>query len=361
MTMSMTERRVLARALSNVENGAAGSHELLKRAYEASSSANVVAIAGPPGSGKSCLVDKLALHFAGTGARVAVLACDPSSPNSHGALLGDRVRLSGTSANPNIFVRSLSQRGARGGLSSAAADCCALLRSFGFDLIILETIGAGQSDVAVAAVADCVVAISVPGLGDGLQAEKAGLLEIADLHAVNKCDLPGADACALQISAVLDAGDPGTGQDRTDASSRTERHTKRGIPQAQPHRRPPAKSSGKWRPSVHTVSSKTEHGIDALARAIEAFLDWRAAADHLQAHRGDQFANLLMERLPAALLEMLVRSNGLDLRESLDVAGKEIAAGITTPDAALDSLCQSLVPIGIHAKAKDRTEPGVRT
>ena len=167
--------RRVARTLSLVENRRPQAQSVLREAYALARRIPVLGVTGPPGAGKSTLLDRLAVHWAEKGERVAVIAVDPSSPFTGGAVLGDRFRMDRASAHPRVFVRSLSSRGQVGGLSSAVQDVVTVLAALAFDRVIVETVGSGQADVEVATLADCVVVVSVPGLGDQLQAAKAWL------------------------------------------------------------------------------------------------------------------------------------------------------------------------------------------
>ena len=210
--MEPSELRRIARTLSAVENQTEGYEQHLSEAYRLRRWADVIGITGPPGVGKSTLVDALTAHWAEDGERVAVLAIDPSSPYSGGAVLGDRIRRTRSAGYANTYFRSLSARGHAGGLSETAIDLVAVMSLFGFRRVIVETVGAGQSDIDIHVAADCTVVLTVPGLGDGVQASKAGLMEIGDVFVVNKADTPGAENAARTIENALAAaymGGPG--------------------------------------------------------------------------------------------------------------------------------------------------------
>ena len=193
----------LARGLSLVESRSDGASELLAEIWKDSGRAHVVGITGPAGSGKSTLVTRIAQEYVARGARVAILAVDPSSAYSGGAILGDRIRMTELAGRKDVYIRSMASRGATGGLSRAVLDGIVLLDAAGFDVVILETVGVGQAEVDVISVAHTVLVISVPGLGDDIQAIKAGLIEIADIHVVNKADRPGADLTVKQLRESL--------------------------------------------------------------------------------------------------------------------------------------------------------------
>ncbi len=205
--------RALARALTRAEAGDATGRALVgacrRRAGERR--ARVVGVTGAPGAGKSTLVDRLVGAWRDRGARVAVLAVDPSSPFTGGALLGDRVRMTRWSADPGVFVRSMASRGRTGGLAPTALDALTLLEAFGFDVVLLETVGVGQAEVDVVAVADSVVVAIAPGQGDDVQAAKAGLMEIADVFALTKADRPDAPQLAREVRDALALRPAGAG------------------------------------------------------------------------------------------------------------------------------------------------------
>ena len=203
----------------------------------------VVGLTGPPGAGKSTLAAAVVALLREAGARVAVLAVDPSSPLSGGALLGDRIRMQTWATDPGVFVRSMASRGAAGGLAPAAPDAVRLLAAAGWPWVLLETVGVGQGDVEVASVADTTVVLVTPGWGDDLQAEKAGVLEVADVLVVNKADRPGAADARGHLEAMLALG----------------------------------ASSGAWRPPVVEVTATTGEGVAGLWSAVGRHRAWREA------------------------------------------------------------------------------------
>ncbi|HEY8477526.1 MAG TPA: methylmalonyl Co-A mutase-associated GTPase MeaB [Chloroflexota bacterium] len=198
------DRGALARALTVVERGDARGHDLLRRLAPRAGRAHVVGITGPPGVGKSTLVGAIARDLRRRGCTVGVLAVDPTSPLSGGALLGDRVRMDGLTGDAGVFVRSVASRGASGGLAATTADLVTVLEAAGHQVILVETVGVGQDEVRVAALAQTVVVVAVPGLGDAVQALKAGLFELADVLVVNKADRDGAAGVVADLSAHLD-------------------------------------------------------------------------------------------------------------------------------------------------------------
>jgi LAO/AO transport system kinase len=197
------DRRALARLLTAVENRTRLAEDALRQLYPKAGRAHIVGITGPPGSGKSTLVAALIATTREVGRAVAVVAVDPSSPITGGALLGDRVRMQSYAGDPDVFIRSMASRGHAGGLASTTTAAAAVLDASGFDLVLIETVGTGQSEVEVAAAADTTVVLEAPEMGDEVQAIKAGLLEVADLVVVNKGDKPGALRTAAQLRAML--------------------------------------------------------------------------------------------------------------------------------------------------------------
>lgn len=271
------ERRALSRLLTQVENGADAGREALRALYGASGQAHVVGVTGPPGAGKSTLVNRLIGHWRARGRTVAVVAVDPSSSLTGGATLGDRVRMMETYADEGVFIRSMATRGHLGGLARATRGIVWLLDAFGFDVVIIETVGVGQDEVEIARTAQTTLLLQVPGLGDDIQASKAGILEIADLLVINKADRPGAGELKRDLAMMLTLG----GQ----------------------------APAGAWRvPIVETVAAKGE-GVAELADAVERHLaHLRASGEWTRRERAmvcDELQGLVRARLVAQVDRLL--------------------------------------------------------
>jgi LAO/AO transport system kinase len=288
-------RRAVARTISLVEDNGDEAQRALAALHPHTGKAHIIGVTGPPGSGKSTLVNALALHFRQATAEhqptVAIIAVDPTSPFSGGAILGDRIRMRDLAGDRGIFIRSMASRGNLGGLARATADAVKVLDAAGYDLIIVETVGAGQAEVDIARTAHTTVVVEVPGLGDDIQAIKAGILEIADVFAVNKADLDGADHAVMALRMMLDLNSGG---------AHTVMHHGRLIKAVTST--DIADKERIWRPPIHMTVATRREGIAELAEAI---LDHRA---HLEQTGG--LARRERERA-AAELEMIIQHESL--------------------------------------------------
>lgn len=265
------DRRALARAISMVEDDRPGADELLRLLYPKGGRSHVVGVTGAPGSGKSTLVDRLIEHLRGEGRQVGVIAVDPSSPFTGGALLGDRIRMQRHISDPGVFVRSMSSRGRLGGLADATSKALALMEAARFDPILIETVGVGQSEVEVMEVADTTVVVLAPGWGDEIQTAKAGILEGADVFCVNKDDLPGADQLVAALTLMLDL-----------------------VPEEAP-----------LRPPIVRCSSQEGRGIDELWRAVEHHRSSPGFAERRRRRAAAELRRAVAARLAAAVEERI--------------------------------------------------------
>jgi len=260
------DRLELARLLTKVETEDPSGFEALSALYPHTGRAHRIGITGAPGTGKSSLVNRLTLHLRhngwsqegkAEGLKIAIVAVDPSSPFSGGAFLGDRIRMRDIFGDPGIFIRSMASRGALGGLARTTADMVEVLDAAGFDAVIIETVGAGQAEVDIAKMAHTVVVVDAPGLGDDVQAIKAGILEIADILVVNKADLPGAENTMRSLQLVMEL-----------AGNSSRSSAKAG---SDPDREAPQQG---WLPPVMMTVATTGEGITELALAIERHRDY---------------------------------------------------------------------------------------
>ena len=204
------KHRALARVISKIENRQPGYRDLVSRLHQHTGGADIVGITGSPGSGKSTLVDKMAAEYRNRGLTVGIIAIDPSSPFTGGAVLGDRIRMANNLGDMDVFVRSMSARGTLGGLSTATTDAVKALDAFGKDKILIETVGAGQNEIDIVKSADTVMVLVPPGSGDDVQMLKAGILEIGDVFVVNKADLDGSDRTVQELREMLEYRDGAT-------------------------------------------------------------------------------------------------------------------------------------------------------
>ena len=341
--MDPGELRRIARTISTVENRGDGYEDILARAYRLPSFAEVIGITGPPGAGKSTLIDALTAHWAGADQRIAVLAIDPSSPYSGGAVLGDRIRRTRSAGCENTYFRSLSSRGHVGGLSETATDLIAVLSLFEFRRVIVETVGAGQSDVEIQATADCTVVVMVPGLGDGVQASKAGLMEIGDVFLVNKADLPGADDAVRMIEHALAAaymGGPGVNlrKDTIAATAATYSATA-GLEALRRRHGDVVADDSTWVPPVLKVVAADNRAVPEAAQAIDAFIAWSDRTGHRRLRCRERAYAQVLRALAAMLLAPYAREAGSQaLPANVAPWIERIAAGAASPIEAARAL-----------------------
>jgi LAO/AO transport system kinase len=294
------DKRSIARLVTVVENDDPGAAEAMRALYPETGRAQIIGITGPPGGGKSTLVNRLAGTYRERASRVAIVAVDPSSPFTGGAILGDRIRMRERFLDDGVFIRSMASRGHAGGLARATARVVNVLDALGTDVVLVETVGVGQEEVDVIRVVDTVCLVTVPGLGDDIQAIKAGVLEIADVLVVNKADRPGADETARDLAQMLSLA-----KDRP------------------------------WKTPIVRTSAQSGDGLPQLVEAIDRHRAWsRESGDYLERRRA-----AARSEVEALLQEALLRELAGRVGESrLDAAVARVAERSLDPYAAVEEL-----------------------
>ncbi len=302
------DRRAIARLITRIENDGDEACTDLAQLYPHTGQAHIIGVTGAPGTGKSTLVNELSKAYRAAGRQVGVVAVDPTSPFSGGAILGDRIRMRDLAGDPGIFVRSMATRGSLGGLARATADVIKVLDAAGFDVIIVETVGAGQSEVEIAQTAHTIVVVEAPGMGDEVQAIKAGILEIADVFAVNKADREGADRTANALEMMLDLGHA--------APSQRVMHHGRLMEVAQIVPQPTTAESsssngatpvhGDWRPPIVKTIALRGDGILELVQAIADHRQYLESTQELARRNRIRLANELEHVLRDELMNRLL-------------------------------------------------------
>ena len=303
--VSRGEAAAVARAISKIEDAADGAAELMKEIYQRTGSALVIGITGAPGAGKSSLVDKLAMFYRKNGERVGIVAVDPSSPFSGGAILGDRIRMQALGLDDGVFIRSMATRGNLGGLARATVDAVAILDAAGYAKIIVETVGVGQDEVEIVKAADVSVVVLVPGMGDDIQAIKAGIMEIGDIFVINKADKEGVYATEKELESLLSLASRDDG----------------------------------WDPPIVKTVAVENRGVSELAQAIEGFstaqLGSRVSSERRRAIARWRIVELLRESLLSRVL-------GSDASVAmLNRLADEVATRQRDPYSAVEEIIQA--------------------
>ncbi|WP_049988737.1 methylmalonyl Co-A mutase-associated GTPase MeaB [Natrinema salifodinae] len=357
------EHRALARTISKIENRSPGYRDLISALYAHTGQADVIGITGSPGAGKSTLVDKLAEAYRERGETVGIIAIDPSSPFTGGAVLGDRIRMASTVGDMDVFVRSMSARGTLGGLSTATADAVKAMDAFGKDKIIIETVGAGQNEIDIVRTADTVAVLVPPGSGDDVQTLKAGILEIADVFVVNKADRDGADRTVRELRDMISLGEENgvgggghhgvdamgdvggrdgggdTWGDATEASADDEDAAAEG-----------------WTPPIVETVATTGTGVDdfmdELANHRAYLVDSGARAEKARQRSAEEIRTLLREDVHSLLEDELAAAGGVD-----DLA-EAVRTGETDPYTIADEVLEPVAACIEHLEtdADDRSD-----
>ena len=339
----------LARAISLVENGAAGFEVLLEGVHPELGRAHRIGITGPPGAGKSTLIERLVAGYRTAGLTVGVLAVDPSSPFTGGALLGDRIRMERATLDPGVFIRSMASRGSLGGMATTTGEVADVMDAYGFDRIIIETVGVGQSELDIIRVADTTVVVLVPESGDGIQVMKAGLMEIADVFVVNKADRPGADRLRQELEVALGVrsgnayrhvpahhgvelsrlGGEGT-RDRGQAPAARGQEEATRLPDApQP-----------WEPPVVATIASQGDGVAELIGVLGRHVATLATSGELERQRGRRLAQRTREVVDRAMRRWMWSPEGPS--DALAAALLDVAEGRRSPYGAAELVVQSL-------------------
>ncbi len=314
------DKRALARAITVVEAGGTPATALVKELFNHSGKAHIIGVTGSPGVGKSTLVDALVTEARKEGKKVAVLAVDPSSPFTGGAILGDRIRMQDHTLDKDVYIRSMANRGHAGGVSLATYDAIRMLEAFGFDVVIIETVGVGQSELAIAQTADTTILVLMPGSGDDIQAIKSGIMEIGDIFVVNKGDLPGANKSATEIIASLELAHHPTS----------------------------------WCPPVIVAISETGEGVDKI---------WQAVKDHGSfLNENDQLNERRKGKVKTELAEMVAEIARTNLEHSLESSDEikdalsSVVARKLDPHSAAETIIRKLFGAAMES---ERTTNGV--
>ncbi len=298
------DRRAVARLISHIEDERPGVREAIARLTPHTGRAHIVGVTGAPGSGKSTLVTALAKEIRRRGQRVGVVAVDPTSPFTGGAVLGDRVRMMELSGDAGVFIRSMASRGRLGGIAAATADAVRVLDAAGFEIVLIETVGAGQGEIEIARTADTVLVVEVPGLGDDIQAIKAGIMEIADIFVVNKADRPEVDRVVSVLRTMLSLG----------------------------------QKSADWQPPIVKTIAATGQGVPELLDQIERHHAYLMAEHRLEARQRERLRRELLHAADAIFRRELQARAGA---AAVDAAVEELLARRTDPHTAAAALLRA--------------------
>jgi LAO/AO transport system kinase len=331
------DRRSIARLMSVMERGDEEARHTLAQFYPRTGQARILGVTGAPGTGKSTLVTEMAKAYRKRGLSIGIVAVDPTSPFSGGALLGDRIRMRELATDPQVFIRSMATRGSLGGLARATADVVHVLDATGYPIILVETVGAGQSEVDIARTAHTTVVVEMPAAGDDIQAIKAGILEIADILVVNKADLPGADSAVAALRAMLDLNQAHTewhhGRYSTPRPVRGQMQQVEGVAGPQ--------STQVWRPPVLRTCALRGEGIEELLTAADAHWQYLCNSGLNVRRERERVADELRRILRSTLLERLLK----EIPEvDVDATVQNVVARQIDPYSAAEALINKVSP-----------------
>jgi LAO/AO transport system kinase len=320
------QRRAIAQQISGIENQQPEARQVLAELYPYTGRAYLIGITGPPGTGKSTLVNELAKAYRRRDKTVAILSIDPTSPFTGGAILGDRIRMHDLAGDPGVFVRSMATRGSLGGLARATADAVKVFDAAGFEMIMIETVGVGQAEVEIAGLAHSVVVVEAPGLGDEIQAIKAGVLEIADVFVVNKADREGANRTAAALKMMLELNG--------DAPLKTGLHHGRLLEMAAPQTTAPPPAD-RWRPPICQTIATTGQGIAKVVGALQAHRAYQLDSGLLAQRERERLLVEIQHRLSHRLLaNLLAKLPAQRLHDTLE----QVAQRRLDPETAVEQL-----------------------
>ncbi|MBE8539684.1 methylmalonyl Co-A mutase-associated GTPase MeaB [Geoglobus acetivorans] len=334
-------RRALARAITYVENEYPEGKEIMKKIYHRTGNAHVIGITGFPGVGKSTTVSKLIQKFREKGKKVGVVAVDPGSPFTGGALLGDRLRMEGYDVSknlwvdPGVFFRSMSSRGKAGGLAAKTGDVTRLLDAFGFDVIIVETVGAGQSEVDIVEVADTTIVVMMPEMGDEIQINKAGILEIGDIYVVNKADLGGAEKTVKWLKSMIMMD-----QEAVDILSKTSHADEARVESGEIFER--MKKGKDWIPPVVVTVADKGEGIGELVSSIEEHFEYLKNTGKLVERRVRRLSREVFDLIMDEIRQILARNDRIDFRNHIE----RVVKGEIDPHSTAEDIVEELLRLG---------------